>query len=194
MKTQKQLETIKKQMDFYIRSIDYGKKNLTSPKYTINNDGTVDIHVGLHLILPSRLRKLPFKINYAESNLSVQCSQLTTLEGFPDYVYGNLEIGHNKKITSLEFAPKYVQGSFYCYLKNIKSLKYAPNCIGGNFHVGGIAGMIIDYDGVIDGNFCTWTNNVNIVNMPTVNGKIKMSDPDFRKKMRMSTLNAIINS
>lgn len=194
MKTQKQLDKIRKQMDSYIKYLWYTRLNLTSPTYTIYDDGTIDIHVAVHLKLPYHVKKLPFKIKSAESDLIIDSTQLTTLEGMPKRVDGNFEIRFNEKITSLAFCPKKIQGNFDCLLRNITSLNNAPDLVKGNAKIHTKEGLTVDYTGFIDGNLYIGSIYVNIVNMPTVKGSVKMSDPDYKSKIRKSVLNAIINS
>lgn len=59
-------------------------------------------------------------------------SIVTSLEGAPKKVNGYFHCGGNE-LTSLEGAPKKVGGSFYCDNNKLTSLEGVPNEVGGNF-------------------------------------------------------------
>jgi len=193
MKTQEQLEKIRKQMDSYIQYFWYTDKNILSPVYGINNYGTVDIYLSVTLKLPYHVKKLPFKINSAQGDFKIRSTQLTTLEGMPRRIEGNFEMCFNQKITSLAFCPQIIEGDFDCLLQNITSLQNAPAFVAGNVSIYAKPGLIVDYNGIISGDLYLSSNGVNIINMPTVEGNVKMSDPDYLSKIRKSVLNGIIN-
>lgn len=50
-----------------------------------------------------------------DSNYDVSSNHLMTLEGSPEFVGGDFVIKNNQDITSLEFAPKQINGYFFAY-------------------------------------------------------------------------------
>jgi hypothetical protein len=60
-------------------------------------------------------------------------NKLTSLEYCPKTIGGSFICSHNK-ITSLEFSPKKVNGNFYCHDNHLTTLKGGPEYVGGNFN------------------------------------------------------------
>ena len=63
------------------------------------------------------------------------CDNLTSLEGAPKEVNGDFDCSFCDNLTSLEGAPKKVGGKFNCYnCSSLKSLEGSPKEVGGNFY------------------------------------------------------------
>jgi len=102
----------------------YGIKN-----YTINDDGSIDVHGDVHLDYKN-LGKLPLKFGRVTGGFYCTYNRLTSLEGAPKSVGGNFYCGYNK-LTSLEGAPKSVGGNFSCGNNQLASLEGSPQSVGG---------------------------------------------------------------
>ena len=61
---------------------------------------------------------------------------LTSLEGAPKKINGDFNCSFNKNLTSLEGAPQEGVKDFYCFECNLMSLEGAPKKIQGNFYCG----------------------------------------------------------
>ena len=103
--------------------------------YTVNKDGTVDIHGDIKNFDNLIDGKGHFKVKFGKvgdfdcSN----CDNLTSLEGAPKEVRWNFSCAGCDKLTSLKGAPEKVFGDFNCSKTNITSLKGAPEAIWGDF-------------------------------------------------------------
>jgi hypothetical protein len=102
----------------------YGIKN-----YTINDDGSIDVHGDVHLDYKN-LGKLPLKFGRVTGGFYCTYNRLTSLEGAPKSVGGNFYCGYNK-LTSLEGCPEYVGGNFSCGNNQLASLEGSPQSVGG---------------------------------------------------------------
>jgi len=65
-----------------------------------------------------------------DGNIDVSKTNITSLEGAPKIVNGSFYC-HNTKLTSLEGAPNTVNGKFWCYITDITSLEGAPKTVQG---------------------------------------------------------------
>ena len=102
-------------------------------KYTINDDGSIDVD-GDVVISNKRLTKIPFNFRNVSGGFDCTDNQLTSLEGAPTTVGGDVFDCSNNKLTSLEGAPNSVSGGFYCYYNQLTSLDGASNTtVGGDF-------------------------------------------------------------
>jgi uncharacterized protein YjbJ (UPF0337 family) len=84
----------------------------------------------------------------------------TSLEGAPKKVEGNFNCTGNK-LTSLEGAPEKVEGDFYCYINNLTSLEGAPKKVEGNFNCTG--NNLTSLEGApekVEGDFYCYNNNL----------------------------------
>jgi len=63
-------------------------------------------------------------------------NRLTSLEWFPKEVGGSFSFSSNK-ITSLEGSPVEINGDFYCNWNKLTSFKYSPKIIRGDFYCRG---------------------------------------------------------
>lgn len=93
-------------------------------RYTINDDGTID--VDYHVDLSNNgLTELPLRFNKVDGNFWCAANILTTLKGAPSYVSGSFNCNNNR-LSSLEGGPTYVGGYFTCVQNNLTSIQYAP--------------------------------------------------------------------
>ena len=117
--------------------------------YTINDDLTIDVNRAV--VLRKKLgnaKKLPDYIQFGKVNngyFSVSDNNLTTLKGCPyeinkgNSMYNGDFFCTNNKLTSLEFAPKSITGSFICTKNAKKFTEKEVNAvckhIGRNIHL-----------------------------------------------------------
>lgn len=104
-------------------------------KYTINDDGTVDVDGSVEIQKDDVANgKLPFKFGKVSGDFDCSECELTSLEGAPRKIGGSFDCSYNK-LSSLEGGPEEVGGSFYCSNnEELFSLEGAPQKIGsGNF-------------------------------------------------------------
>ena len=103
--------------------------------WTLNSDGLVDVNGDVHLAF-KRLNKIPLKFGTVTGDFDFDCNRLTSLEGASHtvdnfFIFDNEKI-YTDKLTSFEFAPKYVGAGFSCRGHNIRSFEGLVN-IGGYF-------------------------------------------------------------
>jgi len=100
--------------------------------YTINEDGSIDVHDDVHLF-DIGLTKLPLNFRNVTGNFYCNNNQLTSLEGGPRFVGGNFYC-YDNQLTSLEGAPESVGRDFYCRDNQLTSLEGAPESVGRDFN------------------------------------------------------------
>ena len=88
--------------------------------YTINSDGSIDVDVNVNLtgLIKGRI---PIQFNKIYGGFYCCDSELTTLEGCPNYVGGSFSCNHNQ-LTTLEGCPKFVGRNFFCSDNPLESL------------------------------------------------------------------------
>jgi len=99
--------------------------------YTINTDGSIDVHESVY-INGWDLDEIPLNFNKVEGLFYCDSNQLTSLEGCPNWV-GQDFTCNNNELTNLEFAPKYVGGNFWCNNNKLTSLEFSPEFIGFDY-------------------------------------------------------------
>jgi hypothetical protein len=105
--------------------------------YTINPDDTVDVDgdVFLYHVLGD-IEKLPVKFGKVSGFFDCRMNNLTTLEGFPNYVGGYFNC-YGNKLATLEYSPNYVGGRFTCVSNELTTLKGIEKCeVIDNFYCG----------------------------------------------------------
>jgi hypothetical protein len=122
-------EFIKESKD--INNIEEICKRYGIEKYTINDDGSIDVNGGVDLN-NMRISKLPIKFRNVSGYFYCSHNQLTSLEGAPKYVGGSFYCADNQ-LTTLEGAPQIVGDDFYCYQNQLTSLEGAPQKVDGYF-------------------------------------------------------------
>lgn len=125
---------------YYVDNIckEYGITN-----YTVNKDGSIDVHQSIHLKnsyfdnnkKSPFIRKLPIVFNRVYGNFDCSGLGLLTLEGSPSYVEGEFACVDNKLMT-LEGSPSFVGNGYYCYNNKLVSLKGVPKKLDGIFSCG----------------------------------------------------------
>ena len=96
----------------------------------------------------------------AKDNFYCDNNQLTSLDGAPKTVDGRFYCGSNQ-LTSLEGAPQTVGRSFYCANNQLTSLDGAPKTVKGNFNCG--SNQLASLEGApktVKGNFNCASNPV----------------------------------
>lgn len=103
-------------------------------KYTINSDGSLDVHQDV-IIDFNRVDGLPYKFNVINGDFTSDHNELTNMDNMPVTVNGDFSIATND-ITSLEGCPRYIKGDF---------------SFNNNF---GLSSTYVgDYDVIVDGDF-----------------------------------------
>jgi hypothetical protein len=91
-------------------------------KYTINEDGSIDVDGNVYLT-SKHLNELPLKFRNVSGHFNCSNNELTSLEGSPKEIGGVFDCCHNQ-LTSLEGSPiKVVGGIFYCNSNKLTSLE-----------------------------------------------------------------------
>jgi len=101
-------------------------------EFTINPDQTVDIPELNFYRKP--LEKIPEFIQFNHvNNIQFHNSGLTSTQGFPKSINGNLYLGCNE-LTSLEYLPQTGVINLMLFENKLTSLKGCPPSIRGNFN------------------------------------------------------------
>jgi len=106
-------------------------KSCTTGKYTINDDGSIDVDGDVDLSR-KKLTRIPFKFRNVSGGFYCTNNQLTSLDGAPNTV-GSYFACYNNQLVSLEGAPNTVGGGFDCTDNQLTTLEGAPNTVGGDF-------------------------------------------------------------
>lgn len=113
---------------------DFAEKYIIG-KYSINEDGSVDVTGDVKVINTSpqsKLINIPIRFNKISGDFRINGNYITSLEGCPKWVGGEFNCSANE-LTSLLHSPDYVGGNFSCSYNDITSLKDCPKEIGGSF-------------------------------------------------------------
>ena len=100
-------------------------------KYTINDDGSIDVNGDVNL-WNKGLTELPLTFNKVSGYFDCAGNNLTTLKGSPRWVGGGFYCDNNQ-LTSLEFSPDYVGSAFFCGWNQLTD-NYSETEIGGYFY------------------------------------------------------------
>lgn len=130
-------------------------KDINLEDYIVKNqDGTLSLSLikrGIYLedgeyntigksydIIESYVKNGRLTVKFKEWDWNFDCpTELTSLEGCPDYVKGYFSCNCCVHLTSLKGAPKEVGGDFYCVgCHDLTSLEGAPKKVGGDFNCG----------------------------------------------------------
>lgn len=170
--TQKDLDSIKRKC-----------KKMKIDHYTINNNGSIDIHQDVDLYYYFE-GKIPIKINKVFGDFSCDHNELTTLENGPVFVSGNYNCSHNL-LTSLEYLPKVIQGDFDCTTNLITSLKSNLKEIGGNFDCSSNNLKSLKYSPREINGFFSCSNNkiTSLKNGPVTIGKAFFCDDNLLRNL-----------
>ncbi|MCK9477560.1 MAG: hypothetical protein M0R46_16720 [Candidatus Muirbacterium halophilum] len=111
--------------------IDAICKEYNIKKYTINNDGSIDVN-GDVLLWNRNLKVLPLKFRNVNGSFNCGYNKLANLNGYPQHVDDSFHCDDNQ-LTNLIGAPQYVGDGFYCTDNQLTNLIGAPQYVGGNF-------------------------------------------------------------
>jgi len=109
--------------------------NITKSEFVIDETGKINInkeHINLYKGITINGKLLVKLGTISCFSLKASNIDLTTLEGFPTFVYGSFYI-ENNKLTSFQHCPKEINGSFKCGYNQFKTLDYCPVMVHGNF-------------------------------------------------------------
>jgi hypothetical protein len=106
-------------------------EELKVQKYTINDDGTVDVD-GDVLIGGMGLKEIPLQFGKVTDTFNCSSNRIVSLDGAPREVGGDF-LCYDNKLTSLESSPIEVDGEFNCAYNKLSSLKGASKKVGGRF-------------------------------------------------------------
>lgn len=107
-------------------------RTLKIEKYTINDDGSIDVDGDVH-IKNINYQEFPIEFNIVSGDFYCYDNKLTTLIGGPKEVGGVFNCSRNL-LTSLDGAPIKVGGQFICSDNKLTSLEYSPEYVGGWFN------------------------------------------------------------
>ena len=102
-------------------------------------DGEYDVYnmaMTVYSIITSYIKDGRFTVKFKEWDGDFNCldTNLTSLEGCPDYVRGYFDCRYCRNLLSLKGAPKEVGGDFWCSrCHKITSLEGSPRKVGGDF-------------------------------------------------------------
>jgi hypothetical protein len=88
-------------------------------KYTINPDGSVDVHgdVNFH---DKKLNKIPLRFGNVSGSFNCSLNLLTSFEGVPVTVGGTFDC-YDNRLSSLDGSPTYVGGNLFCDYNHLTS-------------------------------------------------------------------------
>jgi len=89
-------------------------KNCVNGKYTINDDGSIDVKGSVDLS-QMNLPKIPFKFRNVSGNFYCGDNKIKNLYGSPVNVGGEFSCSYSHHLTSLDGTPDNVDNDFYCY-------------------------------------------------------------------------------
>ena len=121
----------------YEEVVAWVKKNYYTDEIKVNPDGTVRV-VLKNLYLSNKIKgdSLPFVITECEGSIRMHSNHmLSTLKGCPLHVKGDFDVDHCLKLTSLEHAPRTVDGDATFFKCGLTSLKWVPSFVGGGLDV-----------------------------------------------------------
>lgn len=109
-------------------------ERLKLQNYTVRDDLKVDIDGTVSLQFR---RYANFPINFGKVTGDFNCysnDKLLTLEGFPEYVGGNIDMSSCVLISDLSYLPKHIRGSWYCGSNySIRTLEGGPTKVDNAF-------------------------------------------------------------
>ncbi len=101
--------------------------------WSLNAEGLVDVEGSFYCDGLGLSDLKGVKFGNVSAGFYCSYNKLTSLEGAPRKVEGNFWCYENK-ITSLEGAPGKVSGDFYCHKNDLTSLEGAPGKVSGDFY------------------------------------------------------------
>jgi hypothetical protein len=156
--------------------------------WTVNKDGTVDVD-GDCFLNGKSLKKLPFKFGKITGAFVCEKNELTTLEGAPHYIGGSFYCEQNK-LKDLKFGPKNVMGRYVCARNELTSLEGAPETIFSDFDCS--YNKLTNLKGsprFVEGNFYCQGNELTSLQF----GPVEINGPKEYVHTRMSIPTAVIH-
>lgn len=105
-------------------------------KYTINPDGTIDVHQSVELDnnhTPGILAKgIPVQFGVVMGDFTISFNSLESLKGCPHTVHGNFACEVNQ-LKSLEGGPTIVDGAYNCSRNHLRNFEGGPEFVKGGF-------------------------------------------------------------
>jgi len=104
-------------------------------KYTINEDGSIDVNESV-MLNGELFDRLPIFFNKVYGDFYItECPNLESLVGSPTWVEGNFSCVRSPKLLLLRGGPKTVEGTFECTgCPKLTSLKGAPTTVTLDFN------------------------------------------------------------
>jgi len=114
-----------------------------------------------------------------EGNINIFEMKLTSLEGAPKIVNGYFDCSNNK-LTSLKFAPGKVSGNCYCHDNELTTLEGAPKEIGGFFNCEGnkltsLEGIPKELGGIV---YCKYNPNKHL----SIEWELRQKNPNLTEE------------
>jgi len=97
-------------------------------KYTINEDGSIDVDDNVDLYSMG-LTELPLNFNKVNGYFNCSFNKLTTLKGCPKIITDDFNCNRNK-INNLEYGPEIIGGDYYILKNNLYRIDHYPKYIG----------------------------------------------------------------
>lgn len=142
-------------------------------KYTINDDGSIDVDDNVYLS-ENRLDRIPIKFNKVSGYFDCGENNLTSLENCPNEVGGDFYCFDNK-LESLEFGPSIVNGNYFCNDNELTTLKGSPKRVGREFMCSNNKLTSLEYGPKYTMNYSMNINHINtFVGFPTTADMIFM--------------------
>ena len=133
-------------------SIEEICKKYDITNYTVNPDGSIDVHRSVDLSYNS-LKEIPLNFNRVDGGFHICNNQLTSLKGCPKWIGGEIDLSCNllttlegspdhvglnfwcddNHLTSLKGCLKHIEGSFNCFSNQLTTLEYGPDYVGDSF-------------------------------------------------------------
>lgn len=123
---------ISKFKQFGLTHIKHTCHSFDIKKYTINEDGSIDVDGDVELC-DKGLDEIPLDFNRVSGYFDCAGNKLTDLTGSPKSVGGVFDCAENE-LKSLKYGPISVGGDFYCEDNNLLGLTYLPKSLGGNIY------------------------------------------------------------
>lgn len=111
-------------------------ENLHISSYLINDDLTVDVY-GSVMLINRLFKELPFKFNRITKDFNVHHCNIRSFKNFPNIVKGSLIVVDNNKLTSMDGFPKEIGGNIAINDNRIEKLESMPEIVIGNFDCSG---------------------------------------------------------
>lgn len=135
----------KKFRKLYLR-VKYNKLlkqcQINLPKYTINDDDSIDVHGDVRL---GGSTSIPIKFNKVFGSFDISFNyNIKELTNCPDWVENDFSVYNTYGITNHKGTPRYVGGDYNADCSTLSNLDYLPDFIGGRCNLSENRLKIID--------------------------------------------------